>query len=124
LLNDVTDERCFAYDDGEGYRCFKQLVIKMSEEFKEYKRQTEGRLDKQDVRFEKNELRMDKQDDRLNEMNNTQIIHSQQIAGILESLKDIKGDTIWLRRTVTGAVIGGTISAVFGFIMFAIQKLN
>ena len=96
----------------------------MSEGFKEYKRQTEGQFDKQDVRFEKHELRMDKLDDRLEQINSTQIVHSQQIAGILETLKDIKGDTVWLRRTVTGAVLGGTISAVIGFIVFAIQKLN
>lgn len=96
----------------------------MSDEFKEYKRQTEGQFDKHDVRFEKHELRMDKQDDRLDEMHSKQIVHDQQIAGILETLKDIKGDTVWLRRTVTGAVIGGTISAVIGFVVFAIQKLN
>ena len=96
----------------------------MSDEFKEYKHQIEGRFDKQDVRFDKHELLMDKQDDRLDQLNSTQIIHSQQIAGILETLKDIKGDTVWLRRTVTAAVIGGTISAVIGFIVFALQKLN
>ncbi|OCA86971.1 MULTISPECIES: hemolysin XhlA family protein [Bacillaceae] len=102
----------------------KQLVMNMLEEFKEYKRQTEGQFDKQDVRFEKHELRMDKQEDRLDQMRSTQIVHDQQIAGILETLKDIKGDTVWLRRTVTAAVIGGTIPAVIGFIVFAIQKLN
>ena len=92
----------------------RQLVTNMMEE---YKRQT-------DAKFEKHESRMDKQDERMDNMNNIQIVHGQQIAGILETLKDIKGDTVWLRRTVTGAVIGGAISAVIGFIVFAIQKLT
>ena len=92
----------------------KQLVIRAMED---YKRETDKRLDK-------HEIRMDKHDERIDQINNTQIIHGQQIAGILETLKDIKGDTVWLRRTVTGAVIGGAISAIIGFIVFAIQKLN
>lgn len=92
----------------------KQLVMSAMED---YKRETDKRLDK-------HEIRLDKHDERMDQMNNTQIIHSQQIAGILETLKDIKGDTVWLRRTVTGAVIGGAISAIIGFIVFAIQKLN
>ena len=92
----------------------KQLVMSAMED---YKRETDKRLDK-------HEVRLDKHDERMDQMNNTQIIHSQQIAGILETLKDIKGDTVWLRRTVTGAVIGGAISAIIGFIVFAIQKLN
>ena len=99
----------------------KQLVMNVLEE-------RDKRIDK---RFEDHERRMDKQDDRIektdervDKMNDIQIIHGQQIAGILETLKDIKGDTVWLRRTVTGAVIGGAISAIIGFIVFAIQKLN
>jgi hypothetical protein len=96
----------------------------MAEEFKDYRQQTDKRFDKQDDRMDKQDSRMDKQEDRVGKINETQIIHGQQIAGILETLKDIKGDTVWLRRTVTGAVIGGTISAVIGFIVFAIQKLN
>ena len=99
----------------------KQLVMNVLEE-------RDKRIDK---RFDDHEKRMDKQDDRIektdervDKMNDVQIIHGQQIAGILETLKDIKGDTVWLRRTVTGAVIGGAISAIIGFIVFAIQKLN
>ena len=99
----------------------KQLVMNVLEE-------RDKRIDK---RFDDHERRMDKQDDRIektdervDKMNDIQIIHGQQIAGILETLKDIKGDTVWLRRTVTGAVIGGAISAIIGFIVFAIQKLN
>ena len=103
----------------------KQLVMQTMEN---YIKETDKKIDNHkletDRRLDKHEVRMDKQDDRMDQMNNTQIIHSQQIAGILETLKDIKGDTVWLRRTVTGAVIGGTISAVIGFIVFAIQKLN
>ena len=74
--------------------------------------------------MDKQEIRLDKLEDRVDKINDIQIIHGQQIAGILESLKDIKGDTVWLRRTVTGAVLGGTVSAIIGFIVFAIQKLN
>ena len=90
----------------------------------EYKKDTEKRFEKHEVRMDKQDTRMDKHDERMDKMNDIQIIHTQQINGILETLKDIKGDTVWLRRTVTGAVIGGTISAVIGFIVFAIQKLN
>ena len=95
----------------------RQLVTNMMDDLKNYKQQTDKKL-------EKHETRMDKHDERMDKMNDIQIIHSQQIAGILETLKDIKGDTVWLRRTVTGAVIGGAISAIIGFIVFAIQKLN
>ena len=92
----------------------RRLVIEAMED---YKKET-------DKRFDKHEVRLEKHDERIDQLNSTQIIHSQQIAGILETLKDIKGDTVWLRRTVTGAVIGGAISAIIGFIVFAIQKLN
>ncbi|MGN1217567.1 MAG: hemolysin XhlA family protein [Phocaeicola sp.] len=102
----------------------RQMVIKMSEDLKEHKRHTDNRFDKQEVRFDKHENRMDKQDDRMDKMNDTQIKHGEQIAGILETLRDIKGDTVWLRRSVTGAVIGGTVTAIIGFIVFAIQNLN
>lgn len=95
----------------------KQLVMNMSEELKEYKKQT-------DRKFDKHEDRMDKQDERMDKMNDTQIIHGQQINGILETLRDIKGDTVWLRRTVTGAVLTGAISAIIGFIVFAIQNFS
>ena len=95
----------------------RQMVIKMSEELRDHRRHTESR-------FDKHETRMDKQDDRMDKMNDTQIKHGEQIAGILETLKDIKGDTVWLRRSVTGAVIGGTVTAIIGFIVFAIQNLN
>ena len=94
------------------------------EEYKEYRQQTDKQFDKQDDRMDKQDRRMDKLDERVEKMNNIQIIHDQQIAGILETLKDIKGDTVWVRRTVTGAVLGGTVSAIIGFIVFAIQKLN
>lgn len=94
------------------------------EEYKEYRQQTDKQFDKQDDRMDKQDRRLDKLDERVEKMNNIQIIHDQQIAGILETLKDIKGDTVWLRRTVTGAVIGGAISAFIGFIVFAIEKLN
>ena len=99
----------------------RRLVMQMLED---QKKEIDKRFDKHEIRMDKHDDRMDKQDDRMDQMNNTQIIHGQQIAGILETLKDIKGDTVWLRRTVTGAVIGGAISAIIGFIVFAIQKLN
>ena len=94
------------------------------EEYKEYRQQTDKQFDKQDDRMDKQDRRMDKLDERVEKINTIQIIHDQQIAGILETLKDIKGDTVWLRRTVTGAVICGAISAFIGFIVFTIEKLN
>ena len=99
----------------------RRLVMQM---FEEQKKDIDKQFEKHEKRMDKHDERMNKQDDRMDQMNNTQIIHGQQIAGILETLKDIKGDTVWLRRTVTGAVIGGAISAIIGFIVFAIQKLN
>ena len=99
----------------------RRLVIELMDD---YKKDTDKRFDKHELRMDKQDNRMDKADDRMDKMNDIQIIQGQQIAGILENLKDIKGDTVWLRRTVTGAVIGGAISAIIGFIVFAIQKLN
>lgn len=110
---------------GKGMDDLRRLVMQTMDE---YKKEVDKKIDNNkletDRRLDKHENRMDKQDDRMDQMNNTQIKHGEQIAGILETLKDIKGDTVWLRRTVTGAVIGGAISAVIGFIVFAIQKLN
>ena len=99
----------------------RRLVMELMDD---YKKDTDKRFDKHELRMDKQDTRMDKADDRMDKMNDIQIIQGQQIAGILENLKDIKGDTVWLRRTVTGAVIGGAISAIIGFIVFAIQKLN
>ena len=99
----------------------KQLVMNVLEE---RDKRIDKRFDDHEKRMDKQDNRIEKTDERVDKMNDIQIIHSQQIAGILETLKDIKGDTVWLRRTVTGAVIGGAISAIIGFIVFAIQKLN
>ena len=99
----------------------RQMVISVLDD---YKKETDKRLDKHEIRMDKQDTRMDKHDDRMDKMNDIQIIQGQQIAGILENLKDIKGDTVWLRRSVTGAVIGGTVTAIIGFIVFAIQNLN
>ena len=99
----------------------RRLVMQMLDD---YKKETEKRFDKHEVRMDKQDDRMDKHDERMDKMNEIQIAHTQQIAGILETLKDIKGDTVWLRRSVTGAVIGATVTAIVGFIVFAIQNLN
>ena len=99
----------------------KQLVMNVLEE---RDKRIDKRFDDHEKRMDKQDDRMDKTDDRVDKMNDIQIIQGQQIAGILENLKDIKGDTVWLRRTITGGVIGGSITAIIGFIVFAIQKLN
>ena len=99
----------------------RQMVISVLDD---YKKETDKQLEKHELRMDKQDARMDKHDDRMDKMNDIQIIQGQQIAGILENLKDIKGDTVWLRRSVTGAVIGGTVTAIIGFIVFAIQNLN
>ena len=99
----------------------KQLVMQAMEE---RDKRIDKRFDDHEKRMDKQDFRMDKTDDRVDKINEIQIAHGEQIKGILETLQDIKGDTVWLRRTVTAAVIGGTISAIIGFIVFAIQKLN
>lgn len=99
------------------------MVIKMTED-NDYRQQIDKWFDRQGERMDRQDIRLDKLEDRVDKISDIQIIHGQQIAGILESLKDIKGDTVWVRRTVTGAVLGGTVSAIIGFIVFAIQKLN
>ena len=96
---------------------YKDLVMRLKEELKAHKDQTKET-------FAKHEIRMDKHDERMDKMNDIQIVHGQQIASIMETLKDIKSDTLWLRRLVTGGVISGTISAIITFIVFAIQKLT
>ena len=99
------------------------MVIKMTED-NDYRQQIDKWFARQGERMDRQDIRLDKLEDRVDKISDIQIIHGQQIAGILESLKDIKGDTVWVRRTVTGAVLGGTVSAIIGFIVFAIQKLN
>lgn len=61
----------------------RQLVTNMMDDLKNYKQQTDNKL-------EKHETRMDKQDERMDKMNDTQIRHGEQIAGILETLKTLK----------------------------------
>ena len=51
-------------------------------------------------------------------------IQDLEISSIKDDLKDIKGDTRWIRRTITGALIsGGIVAAVGGNVALAITNV-
>jgi hypothetical protein len=41
-------------------------------------------------------------------------LQNQEISALKETLKTISDDTRWIRRMITKAVVGGTITAVVG----------
>lgn len=54
----------------------------------------------------------------------TQKLHDQEIKSMKESLADIKSDTQWIRRKITGAIITALITAVVGGIAaYAVTQL-
>lgn len=49
-------------------------------------------------------------------------LQDQQIESIKDSLKDIKGDTTWLRRAITNAIIAATIGGAVAIFYAAIKN--
>lgn len=67
----------------------------------------EDKLDKQDERFLKIE-------GELNDVRKTVDWHDREIKSIVEDIKDIHGDTRWLRRTLTGSFIAAISTGLIG----------
>ena len=54
----------------------------------------------------------------------TQKLHDQEIKSMKDSLADIKSDTTWIRRKITGAIITAIITAVVGGLAaYAVSQL-
>ena len=77
------------------------------EELREMKREFYTKLDLLDQRL-----------DRLDLFKESQEVRTAQV---FELIAEIKDDTRWIRRTFTSALIGGTISAGIGFIVWFIK---
>ena len=99
----------------------RRLVIELMDD---YKKDT-------DKRFDKHELRMDKQDNRMDGMDKVQTIQGEQIKGIVKDIKGIEksldaihDDTRWLRRTFTGGAITALIGGLASLVFFAIKLVG
>ena len=77
------------------------------EELREIKREFYAKLDLLDQRLDKLDLFKESQ-----EVRTTQLFNM---------IAEIKDDTRWIRRTFTSALIGGTISAAIGFIVWFVK---
>lgn len=77
------------------------------EELREMKREFYTKLDHLDQRL-----------DRLDLFKESQEVRTAQV---FELIAEIKDDTRWIRRTFTSALIGGTISAAIGFIVWFVK---
>ncbi|MFS0562631.1 hemolysin XhlA family protein [Terribacillus sp. 179-K 1B1 HS] len=66
--------------------------------------------------------RDEKKDEKIQELTGRVQQVESDIAGIREQLGEIKGDTSWLRRTITGALITAVIGGVIGLFFFLIQN--
>ena len=77
------------------------------EELREIKREFYTKLDQLDQRLDKLDLFKESQ-----EVRTTQLFNM---------IAEIKDDTRWIRRTFTSALIGGTISAAIGFVVWFVK---
>lgn len=66
--------------------------------------------------------RDEKKDEKIQELTGRVQQVESDIAGIREQLGEIKGDTSWLRRTITGALITALIGGIIGFFFFLVQN--
>ncbi|MGG1594918.1 hemolysin XhlA family protein [Terribacillus saccharophilus] len=66
--------------------------------------------------------RDEKKDEKIQELTGRVQQVESDIAGIREQLGEIKGDTSWLRRTITGALITAVIGGVIGLFFVLIQN--
>lgn len=58
-----------------------------------------------------------KQKDDIRDLQYSDRIHAQEIRALKEDLTEIKSDTTWIRRRITGAIITATITAIVGGII-------
>lgn len=63
----------------------------------------------------------EKVDKRLGEVETVSMLNTKDIANIQQALGDIKDDTKWLRRTITGGLITSFISGFIGLVIWLAQ---
>lgn len=76
---------------------------------------------KEDIKELKEESKKHTSD--ISGINRDVIINTQRIETIQTSLAEIRGDTSWLRRTITGAIITALIGGAISFVFFLMQKI-
>lgn len=62
-----------------------------------------------------------KQDEKIQELKRVTDFHERDIRDIKEDLKEIKGDTKWLRRSITNALIVALIGGAVAIFYAAIK---
>lgn len=66
----------------------------------------------------------EKQKDDIRDLQMSRTLQAQQIQALKEDIGEIKEDTSWIRRKITGAIITATITAVIaGIIGIAIANI-
>ncbi|PAD35987.1 hemolysin XhlA family protein [Terribacillus saccharophilus] len=77
-----------------------------------------------EIRDELREWRQrdEKKDEKINELTGRLQQVESDVLGLKEMLGEIKGDTKWLRRTITGGLIGAVITVVGGLFLFFLQN--
>lgn len=66
----------------------------------------------------------EKQKDDIRDLQMSRTLQAQQIQALKEDIGEIKEDTSWIRRKITGAIITATITAVVaGIIGIAISNI-
>jgi predicted nuclease with TOPRIM domain len=66
--------------------------------------------------------RDEKKDEKIHELSGRVQQVESDVAGLREMLGEIKGDTKWLRRAITTALIGAIVSVVGGLFLFFLQN--
>lgn len=69
------------------------------------------------------EKRVDKLENEMDDVKVRLAVAESNIDRVEKNILEIKDDTRWLRRTITGAIITGIIGGIIGLV-FALIKLN
>lgn len=93
---------------------WQRIVLEMSNDFNNFKE--DYREDKK-TQKEINE----KVDNRLGLVETSTLVNTKDIANIQQTLGDIKDDTKWLRRTITGGLITSGIGGFVGIVIWLAQ---
>lgn len=96
--------------DEENMDVWKERVQQDINDIKQRQQRNEGELT--DIRSDVHKLQVSDQ------------LQNQEINSLKETLSEIKSDTSWIRRKITGALITTVITAVVGgIIAFAISQI-
>lgn len=66
--------------------------------------------------------KVNKQDKDISKVKEKMYIHSVKINQVKTDLQDVKDDTVWLRRTITGAIITAVFTGAISFVFYLIQS--